>query len=54
MFPQTPPIAANPDGDDFFFPTETEIYILPNGQVVFADLPAELTDLAKELGGKSS
>ena len=24
------------------FPTETEIYILPDGQVVIADLPAEL------------
>jgi hypothetical protein len=24
------------------FPTETEIYILPDGQVIVADLPAEL------------
>lgn len=31
-------------------PTETDIYILPDGQVVFADLPAELSDLAKALG----
>jgi hypothetical protein len=32
------------------FPTETEIYILPDGQVLFADLPAELADLAAQLG----
>jgi hypothetical protein len=31
-------------------PTETEIYILPNGRVVIADLPAELTSLATALG----
>lgn len=31
-------------------PTETEIYILPSGQVVFADLPAELAALATDLG----
>jgi hypothetical protein len=32
------------------FPTETEIYILPDGQVLFADLPAELAELAAQLG----
>jgi len=32
------------------FPVETEIYILPDGQVVFADLPQELADLRESLG----
>ncbi|MFN8489205.1 MAG: hypothetical protein U0350_16585 [Caldilineaceae bacterium] len=31
-------------------PTETEIYILPDGRVVIADLPAELAPLLTELG----
>ena len=31
-------------------PTETEIYILPDGRVVIADLPAELAALAAHLG----
>jgi len=31
-------------------PTETEIYILPDGRVVIADLPAELAPLLLELG----
>lgn len=31
-------------------PTETEIYILPDGRVVIADLPADLADLAARLG----
>jgi hypothetical protein len=31
-------------------PTETDIYILPDGRVVIADLPAELTALAAALG----
>jgi len=31
-------------------PTETEIYILPDGQVVFADLPVELSKLVEHLG----
>jgi hypothetical protein len=30
-------------------PNETEIYILPDGQVIIADLPAELMGLAAEL-----
>jgi hypothetical protein len=33
------------------FPVETEIYILPDGQVVVADLPAELAHLAGYLNG---
>jgi hypothetical protein len=31
-------------------PTETEIYILPDGRVVVADLPAELAALVAQLG----
>lgn len=31
-------------------PTETEIYILPDGRVVIADLPVELAGLATQLG----
>jgi hypothetical protein len=40
-----------PSDDGHLFPTETEIYILPNGQVIFADLPAEMAGLVDELGG---
>ena len=31
-------------------PTETELYILPDGQVVIADLPVELQPLLAALG----
>ncbi|MBK8050859.1 MAG: hypothetical protein IPK16_29410 [Anaerolineales bacterium] len=31
-------------------PTETEIYILPDGRVVIADLPLELAPLVAQLG----
>lgn len=31
-------------------PVETEIYILPDGRVVVADLPAELSSLLTTLG----
>lgn len=31
-------------------PTETELYILPDGQVVIADLPVELQSLLTHLG----
>ena len=31
-------------------PTETEIYILPSGEVVVADLPAELAALVAQIG----
>ena len=41
--------AANPDAWPAL-PTETEIYILPDGRVVIADLPAELAPLAAALG----
>ena len=32
------------------FPTETEIYILPGGQVIVADMPAELANPLTALG----
>ncbi|HRW46939.1 MAG: hypothetical protein M9936_07200 [Caldilinea sp.] len=32
------------------FPVETEIYILPDGRVVIADLPAELARPLSQLG----
>jgi len=55
--PQQPPEqAAHPDAgpgnNDGWpaLPTETEIYILPDGRVVVADLPAELVPLVDELG----
>lgn len=31
-------------------PTETDIYVLPDGSVVIADLPAELTSIPSALG----
>ncbi len=33
-------------------PTETEIYILPDGRVIVADLPVELTPLTDALGSE--
>lgn len=42
-----------PDGADVSpirFPTETEIYLLPDGTVVIADLPEELAPLVAALG----
>ena len=38
------------DSDWPALPTETEIYILPDGRVIVADLPAELATLVEELG----
>lgn len=32
------------------FPTETEIYILPSGEVIVADLPAELDAAISTIG----
>lgn len=43
----------NPDAWPLM-PTETDIYILPDGQVVIADLPAELSELVGKLGGAGS
>lgn len=44
------PAAIAVTGDWPALPTETEIYILPDGRVVIADLPAELAPLAAALG----
>jgi len=45
---------ANPAPDAFpALPTETEIYILPDGRVIVADLPVELAPLADALGSES-
>ena len=41
---------ADSSADWPLLPTETEIYILPDGRVVIADLPAELSPLAAALG----
>jgi hypothetical protein len=54
MLPSAPidPV-ANVDGADTSWPampTETEIYIMPDGRIVIADLPAELAPLLAELG----
>ncbi|MEM7129717.1 MAG: hypothetical protein AAF702_25520 [Chloroflexota bacterium] len=32
------------------FPTETEIYLLPNGEIVVADMPAELAERLQKIG----
>jgi len=39
MIPKTAPAK---DEDWPALPTETEIYILPNGEIIVADMPAEL------------
>ena len=41
---------TSPTEEMGIFPTETEIYILPDGRVIFAYLPAERADLAAQLG----
>lgn len=47
----TPQHAPEPQGAAWpLLPTETEIYILPDGRVVIADLPAELAGLLTQLG----
>lgn len=40
--------SASPAG--MVFPVETEIYILPDGRVVIADLPAELAQPLSQVG----
>jgi hypothetical protein len=47
-----PTSAGNQESlDDFpLLPTETEIYILPDGRVVVADLPVELAAILSSLG----
>jgi hypothetical protein len=47
VFPDAPVDAGN---DEFRLPVETEIYILPDGRVIVADLPAELAELPVALG----
>lgn len=42
------PLASELDAPGF--PTETEIYLLPDGRVVIADLPAELGALVERVG----
>ncbi len=55
----TPPSTSRPTDSDApepvsqawpALPTETEIYILPDGRVIVADLPGELASLVQELG----
>ena len=45
-------IAQNQASVDDFppLPTETEIYILPDGRVIVADLPVELAAILSSLG----
>jgi hypothetical protein len=55
MSTSTFPAASDPGagGDPaapFALPVETDIYILPDGRVVVADLPAELAPLVAQLG----
>lgn len=55
MSTSTSPAASDPGaGADpaapFALPVETDIYILPDGSVVVADLPAELAPLVAQLG----
>lgn len=40
-----------PEADDSWplMPTETEIYILPNGEIIVADLPTELAEQLAQL-----
>ena len=45
-------IASETDTSPIDFPalpTETEIYILPDGEIVVADLPVELIELVAQL-----
>ena len=49
--PASDPGAAGGDSPaPLALPVETDIYILPGGRVVVADLPAELAPLVAELG----
>ena len=53
--PRSDPKASDSEaGQEPFpaLPTETEIYILPDGRVIVADLPLELAPLAQALGGE--
>lgn len=51
----SPNSADNQTADNAFeLPVETEIYILPDGQIVIADLPAELQPLLEHLGPENA
>lgn len=51
MLQPTTPDALPPDETDWpALPTETEIYILPDGRVIVADMPYELATLVEALG----
>lgn len=47
-------LPAPSDAEWPLLPTETELYILPDGQVVVADLPIELQTLLTSLGRLAS
>lgn len=42
--------ASSPQTDWPALPVETDIYVLPDGRVVVADLPAELLPLLEQMG----
>ena len=46
----TESLSTPDDPVDPVFPTETEIYLLPSGEVIVADLPAELDAALRTLG----
>ena len=51
--PDTPKVAEADNAQTAAWsqlPTETDIYILPDGRVVIADLPVELTSIPSALG----
>lgn len=50
----TPDASENSTTSWPVLPTETEIYILPDGQIVIADLPTELAESLAHLGALSS
>lgn len=49
--PAEAPLAATPQSDAWPpLPVETDIYILPDGRVIIADLPGELATRLAQLG----
>lgn len=46
----SPPAEGRAEANLPLLPVETDIYILPDGRVVIADLPANLSRLATALG----
>jgi hypothetical protein len=47
----TTPDTVSPSAETLF-PTETEIYLLPSGEVIVADLPAELDAAISTIGSR--